>query len=1185
MRRQHLRMRGGRRLRTALVAITTSLLIVCVALVSSNPPVVTAQTPVVQNTTPIRGFADSLAMITDLLDRGRGIEAENVARALLARIESTRGPDALEVAEVLDLLWRAVYRSSKVKEEEKREIVERAVTIKERALDPAHPDLATSLSNLGVQRTLAGNPAAAKPLLERALAIREAAFGPDHVLVAASLFKLGGLLITLHDDAGAIVLLERAQRIREKVHGADHPDTLRTLVNLAILYQETGDYVAARQRYERALVIGERFRSPDLLTLHVLMGMAVVLSELGGDFAGSARLNERLLALTERAYGPTDPRMRTPLDNLAMDLRDLGDYAAARALAERSLAIAERALGPKHIEVARSLHTLATIFAGLGEYAEAMRLFERATRINEEVLRPSNPESARAAWFIRDLFPLSGYGADDMDVFERLLAIREKNGGLRNPRTAESLSNLAAVLSTAEDYKRVRPLFERALESQEKFLGPDHPEVAAAATNLAQVLSRTGDYEAARPFYERALSNWEKSLGADHPKVATALVNLARFHLSTGKYRDAAPLLARALAIQEKGLGPDHPDVAVTLSSLAEVAAHTGATSEALATAARAEALSREHLRLTVRTLPERQALAYASSLPSALDLMLSLASTRSGESQMSSAACDAVIRARGMILDEVAARHRSASADEGREIAGLAEALASARQQLAALAVRGVRNDPPDRYRRLLEQARAEKDRTERALAEISAKFRDDQSRTRVGLRELSATLPPESALVGFVRYRHQNLERGEANTTPDPDAEPSYLAFVVRSGNKLPAIVPLGSAARVDRLIVQWRKQVDQEAMAPGRAPKLGEAAYRRVAGELRQQIWDPLLPHLSSATRVFVVPDGALHLVSFAALPAASSHYLVETGPVIHYLSAERDLVPMGAGRFSGRGLLVLGGPAFDESTLRPVASAASFRGTRSACRDFQSIRFDPLPASLKEVDEVLTLWNRAHSAGGKGAQLRSVMPSPPDTIRLTGAAASEAAFKMEAAGRRILHLATHGFFLGGRCASALDSSSASTPAGLSTRIARENPLLLSGLILAGANQRNVAAADQEDGVLTAEEVAALNLGGVDWAVLSGCDTGVGESRVGEGVFGLRRAFQVAGVNTVIMSLWPVEDHTTRQWMLTLYEGRLLKKLGTADAMREASLGVLRQRRTKGLSTHPFHWAAFIAAGDWR
>jgi CHAT domain-containing protein len=149
----------------------------------------------------------------------------------------------------------------------------------------------------------------------------------------------------------------------------------------------------------------------------------------------------------------------------------------------------------------------------------------------------------------------------------------------------------------------------------------------------------------------------------------------------------------------------------------------------------------------------------------------------------------------------------------------------------------------------------------------------------------------------------------------------------------------------------------------------------------------------------------------------------------------------------------------------------------------------------------------------------------------------------------------------------------------------RTARENPLLLSGLILAGANHRNVAPPDSEDGVLTAEEVAALNLSGVEWAVLSGCDTGAGELMAGEGVFGLRRAFQLAGARTVIMSLWPVEDQATRQWMTTLYRGRFFEKLSTADAVREAGLRMLRQRRAKGLSTHPFHWAAFVAAGDWR
>jgi CHAT domain-containing protein len=237
----------------------------------------------------------------------------------------------------------------------------------------------------------------------------------------------------------------------------------------------------------------------------------------------------------------------------------------------------------------------------------------------------------------------------------------------------------------------------------------------------------------------------------------------------------------------------------------------------------------------------------------------------------------------------------------------------------------------------------------------------------------------------------------------------------------------------------------------------------------------------------------------------------------------------------------------------------------------------MRFEGLPASAREAGEVAGIWKET-AVDVEQAQV------------FVGRAANESTFKQLGPGSRVLHLATHGFFLGDSCASGLDGTRAvgglttgskpEQPAGT-----RENPLLLSGLALAGANRRIAARPDEEDGILTAEEVASLNLEGVEWAVLSACDTGLGELKAGEGVFGLRRAFQVAGVRTVIMSLWSVEDRAARQWMLALYRGRLEKKLDTADAVREAGLTVLRDRRAKGLTTHPFYWAGFVAAGDWR
>jgi CHAT domain-containing protein len=205
--------------------------------------------------------------------------------------------------------------------------------------------------------------------------------------------------------------------------------------------------------------------------------------------------------------------------------------------------------------------------------------------------------------------------------------------------------------------------------------------------------------------------------------------------------------------------------------------------------------------------------------------------------------------------------------------------------------------------------------------------------------------------------------------------------------------------------------------------------------------------------------------------------------------------------------------------------------------------------------------------------------------PTTI-LTGRAATKTAIAHAAEGRRIVHLATHAFFLSGGCELAGSNRRGAgglvRPAGVGPR--SSNPLLLAGLAFAGANS-SASPNGAGTGILTAEEVVSLNLQGTEWVVLSACDTGLGQVEAGEGVFGLRRAFQIAGARTVIMSLWSVEDESTRQWMRALYDARFQQHMTTADAVRAATLRTLSDRRRRGQSTHPFYWAGFIAAGDWR
>jgi CHAT domain-containing protein len=372
--------------------------------------------------------------------------------------------------------------------------------------------------------------------------------------------------------------------------------------------------------------------------------------------------------------------------------------------------------------------------------------------------------------------------------------------------------------------------------------------------------------------------------------------------------------------------------------------------------------------------------------------------------------------------------------------------------------------------------------------------------------------------------------------------------------------------------------------------------EPACRAVGATLRQRIWDPLSVRLRGFDRLFIVPDGSLHLLNFAALPTGKSSYLVETGPLIQYLSAERDLVRIPQ-RHGGSGLLAVGGASFDSmeeppeipahgsglDSVRssdrragsPLRSMPVRRGPQPDCREFRDTRFLPLPESAREVEEIASLWG-----------------DPAGTTALTGAHAGEAALKMLAPGRRVLHLATHGFFLDAtHCASeqpgtrGIGGVSGATAAHASAAARRGSPLLLSGLALAGANLRLHARPDQEDGILMAQEIVSLDLSSAEWVVLSACDTGLGKVQAGEGVLGLRRAFEAAGAGTVIMSLWEVEDRSTREWMRGLYQARFHRRLTTPESVREAALGVLQDRKAQGLGTHPFYWAGFVAAGDWR
>lgn len=695
----------------------------------------------------------------------------------------------------------------------------------------------------------------------------------------------------------------------------------------------------------------------------------------------------------------------------------------------------------------------------------------------------------------------------------------------------------------------------------EAAFGPQNPFVAQALFNYAELLESTGQPADAVPLAERALDIL-RNRAPDHPNVAASLWQIARLREELGDLTSPRQLYEDMLQISERAQVGNPASMEFGRADYARYLARVGDDALAFDHAIRAERASRDLVRHVLRALPERQAALFAASHRVALDASLAvLAHSRQVVPAETAAAFDAVVRSRAIVLDEMAARRRAAASTPA--VTRLQHDLNETRSRLARIVVRGQDEMAAPAYAAQVREALAAKERAEQTLAGASAAFRAERQDAATGFADVRAALPPASALVSYVQYE-ASTQRGVAETR--------FGAFVLRQGDDAPAFVALGLAKEIDAVASAARDQIVREAEAPGVSPLRAEQRYREAASALRRLVWDPIASAVAGRARIFIVADGALHLVNFSALPVGVDRYLIDRGLSLHYLSAERDLVSRPESHVN-HGLLALGNPAFgrasvNQSTGHPPArpSVASDRGAGAACSGLEGMRFDPLPGSAAEASAVASLWR---TLGSHDEAFGSVLP-----LRL--ATASKAAFKLHAPGQRVLHLATHGFAIPERCARSGSDA-------LST-VVQENPLLLSGLALAGANRRHAESGD-EDGILTAEEIAALDLEGVEWAVLSACGTGLGTVRAGEGVFGLRRAFRIAGAATVIMSLWPIDDQATLRWMDDLYRHRFVARLSTMDSIRQTSLDALRQRRTARASTHPYYWAGFVAVGEWR
>lgn len=999
--------------------------------------------------------------------------------------------------------------------------------------------------SLNVEAKLQKAPAASYTI---SLVEIRAATEPDHSLQQARmLFAQSRQLRREGKYAESLASGEKVREIREKLLGVNHPEVARSLNHLGNLLFEKSDYVKAEPLYQRALEIRKKALGGDHPSVAQTLNDLAVLYLRRGDTEKAESLHRQALEIRERGLGANHLDVAASLINLGNLTLDKGDYPSTETFYRRALEIRERVLGADHLQVADSLNNLAILYSDDGDNSKAEPLYQRALIIYEKELPPDHPTVASILENLSILYYETGDYARAEPLYRRVLATREKALGADHILVAASLTNLGSLQDEKGDYAEAEMLHRRALEIREKRLKADHPLIAQSLNKLGKVYYHKGEFAKAEALYQQSLAILEKSLGADHPNMADPLSGLANIYTDAGEYAKAEPLYQRALQIYDKMVGADHPNKVTLLTSLATLYAAKGNFSQAVTSQLRANTIAERNIALSLTTGSESRKLAYLNSLSEVYDRTLSLHTGSAPDNkEAGELAVTAVLQRKGRVLDamsnSLATLHRRSS-EQDRE---LLNQLNDKTARLARLVLNGPQKRSLVEHQGSITSLEEERERLESEVSRRSAGFYEPTE--PVTLRAVQAAIPTDAALIELSAYHPLALKAGSGKDT----GKSHYVAYVLRRQGK-----------------VQWKelgeiKPIDEAVEALRRALRdPTRTDVQEFARLVDEKVMKPLRALVGDATQLLISPDRTLNLIPFEVLVDEQKRYLVEHYSFT-YLTSGRDLLRLQVAR-QGKGTpLIIADPLFGEPEIAQGKKA-----------EVSKTKASPLAKRRQSVttgSDLSTLYFA--SLGGTAQEASIIKTLFPEANVLTGQQASESIIKRLSA-PRLLHIATHGFFLQDTADTARSAGQGATR-GILANARIENPLLRSGLALAGANLRGESG---DDGILTALEASGLNLWGTKLVTLSACDTGIGEVKAGEGVYGLRRAFVLAGAESLVMSLWPVSDYVTREMMTAYYKG-LRQGQGRGEALRQVQLAMLSRKERQ----HPFYWASFIHSGEW-
>jgi CHAT domain-containing protein len=1019
-------------------------------------------------------------------------------------------------------------------------LLDESLEMRKRIYQKDHPDIASSLEGLALYYKNIKDFAKAEATYIEALDMLKRLFKTDHYIVAESISNLAYFYEEIYEFGKAEQMFNESTAMMKNVFKNGHPRLANSINDLGAFYYRRGKYSKAEIFYKESLEIFRNLYKGDQSDLASCLNNLANLYFVIGDYSRAEPYYNESYEMTKRIYKTENPILAQAISNFAFFNNGIGSFSKAESLFIESLEMLKRIYKSDHTNLALGLSKLATFYFSYREYRKAEPLLLESYEMNKRLNKKDNPALASSIEYMGMLYFEKGDFEKAEPLYLESLQMKRRIYKTDHPDLANSISNTAAFYNDKGDYAKSEPLFNEALEMKRRLFQTDNPGLAVGINNLAFFYDCMKDYSKAEPLYLEAYEMNNRMFKNDHPQLAQSINNLGYFYNTIGQFSKSENLFIKSVDMFRRLFKSNNPELARSIFNLALLYFNNNEYSKAEPYFKESIEMYKNIFSYQSVSLSESERAKYWSTMTKRFETFNSFVSNSYKENpEILGYALDNILFTKALIFNSTNKIKKRILESGDSVLIKKFNSLCLTKENLIklyTLTAEEVRNlgyniDSLEKF----------VNTTEKELSVLSEPYKQSYEKKKISWRSIQTLLKPDEAAIEIVRfvYRRNNIASDSV----------FYAVFIITDQ----------TTENPDFVILENGKELEDIFYNSYR----NNVKMKSKDSESFNVFWKKIYDKTKDYKKIYFSPDGIYNKLNISTLQVEPEKYLLDFQE-IHQLNSTQDIL---LGYFSKQketniynSAVLIGNPEFslspDKVKDKERAILKQNESTERSANPLRNFKLISLPGTEKEIKNISKYLKSKNWVVNE----------------YTKADALKASVK-SANNPRVLHIATHGLFLSDIKPDDREIF------GMETKRMIDNPLLRSGLFFAGASNSlevNFRPSGYDNGFLTAYEAMNLNLDKTELVVLSACETGLGEIKNGEGVYGLQRAFIQAGAKSIIMSLWSVSDEATQELMSTFYKEWLGGKT-KRDAFYFA------QMKLKEKYPAPYYWGAFVMVGE--